>query len=170
MGRESIMPGRPCRWLVVGSSLLFLYAALPTPRSAVWRNHEGSFDPRADAISSRVLSGDASFFKYDALFSAATIDKGLLVPPLDCGRCCHFIEPERVGIAALGEDRAAVVGDDGDNGGIVVADRGRSSMATGLLLFLAEPKPLKSGTDSIPMGLPCCAIGDVEARFDDEGL
>jgi hypothetical protein len=106
------IPGRPLRPDMklspdVVSSLLFLYAALPTPLSAVCLNHDGSRDPSDAAIWSR--DGSVSLVEVLVAFvllSNDTIETGLLPAPLEGGLCCHESVPERARLEALGAGTA----------------------------------------------------------------
>ena len=84
------------------SSLLFLYAALPRPLSAVCLNQDGSLAPSDAAIWSR----DGSDSSFDdglelVLLPASAIDIGLLPAPLEVGRRCHDSVPDRARVDAL---------------------------------------------------------------------
>jgi hypothetical protein len=104
-------PGSPRRLAygepsaVAASSLLFLYAAEPTPRSAVCLNHEGSLELSDAAIWSLLGSGSSTDAprECEALVSTAAIETGRLEASLDVGlRCCHESVPERARFVALG--------------------------------------------------------------------
>jgi hypothetical protein len=95
------------------SSAFRLYAADPPPRSAVCRNHDGSFDCSDWAIS--LLEGSDSLAESDpgvasgGLISLSEMTEvGRLCTPLevlDCGRCCQDRVPARAGAApAFDED------------------------------------------------------------------
>lgn len=144
------MPGRPLRPDVklpadVALSSLFLYAAFPTPRSAVCLNQDGSRDPKDAAIWSRDGStSSAGVFLAWVLLSVDTIDRGLLPAPLELGRCCHESVPERARLVALGE---------GFDVEVEASDIGAGLCVEGVLDLdiLPEPKPLNSGI---------CLVGD----------
>jgi hypothetical protein len=125
------------------SSLLFLYAADPAPRSAVCRNQAGSRDESEAAICSLLCSGcsdDASL--------PPTTEVGR-EPGRDVGRLCQLNVPDRAKLLALGVGRSApsvfvVVVRDG-SGVEAVAD------------VLTEPNPVNTGTSFVGLGGPACA-------------
>ncbi len=120
------------------SSLLLLYAAFPSPLSAVCLNHEGSRDPKEAAIWSREGStSDAAVLLVllvGLLVSGCTIDFGLLPPPLELGRCCHDSVPERARLDAVFEDCDVEEADDSARAGVAVSAE-----------EFRDPKPLNSG-------------------------
>ena len=140
-------PGRPLRpdtklSLDVPSSLLLLYAAFPIPLSAVCLNHAGSRDPNDAAIWSRDGSGSSAGVLLEVVpVSEDTIERGLLLVPLELGRCCQDRVPERARLDALGEglDAEAEASD-------IVAGLCVDGVWDGALL--PDPKPLKSGMSS----------------------
>lgn len=94
----------------ISSSWFFLYAAEPTPRSAVCLNHAGSLLPNDCAICVRETGrsgeeGAESSSKDVVSVRCAvgdTTDTGRRMLP-DCGlRCCHDSVPDRRNAAALG--------------------------------------------------------------------
>lgn len=135
------MPGSPLRPENTSSppfvsSLLLLYAAFPTPLSAVWRKYDGSRAPSDAAIWSRESWGSST--EASRVWAGAAIDIGLPAVPRDVGLCCHFMVFERVGIAALGEGLGAA--------SEASAVRLAAPVVDGALSRLIEPKPLNSGT------------------------
>lgn len=93
----------------LSSSRLRLYAADPTPRSAVWRKKAGSFVASSCAISGLLglsldvgLSGDDAGEVRLALFSWARTESGRLRIP-EGGLFCQDMVFAREGIAALGD-------------------------------------------------------------------
>lgn len=162
------MPGRPLRpeetlsLEIVASSLLFLYAADPMPRSAVCLNHEGSRAPRDAAIWSRLCSGSSTDVSRSCvgLLGEVTIDVGLLPPSFEPGRgrCCHESVPDRARFEALGVDVVVELLFDAALEDVeVVLDR------------LIDPKPLNSGM-SPPSGADGFSGSMVELALDDGRL
>lgn len=133
------MPGRPrlpdmTFSLESISSLLFLYAADPMPRSAVCLNHEGSRAPNEAAIWS-LLGSCSSVCSCDGWRPVTIMEDGRLPPSLEPGRgrCCHDSVPARARLDALGVDSEVEFLFDVPEAVDAVLDR------------LIEPKPLKSG-------------------------
>jgi hypothetical protein len=115
------MPGS-CRlgpksaWLSDRSSDL-RYAGDPSPRSAVCRNHDGSFDERDKAIEARDIrfSSDAmdAFLRW--LDRVGDVEPGdRFAKSREEGRCCHDSVPARL------RDRAGTVR--GDSGSVSCTD------------------------------------------------
>lgn len=113
------------------STLLRLYAAEPTPLSAVCLNQDGSLEASDAAMSSLDFSvssppGASGVARGERVaFSAATIESGRR-PPEDLGRCCHESVPDRangVGDSLLGIvlDSRGTRGLDEDGVGVGVA-------------------------------------------------
>jgi len=113
------------------STLLRLYAADPTPRSAVCLNQDGSLEASDVAMSSLDFSVSSSPVASGVArgervaFSAATSESGRL-PPEDLGRCCHDSVPVRAN--GVGDSLLAIVlgsrgawGLDDDDDGVGVA-------------------------------------------------
>ena len=160
------MPGSPLRPEKtlspdVLSSLLLLYAALPTPLSAVCLNHDGSRDPRDAAIWSRDGSTSGVFVPDPlVLLPNDTIETGLLPAPLELGRCCHDSVPERARLDALRAGRVEDVLESCDGAGLC-------DVGAVLLERLPLPNPLNSGT-SCPT---CCDVaGSIADRSEVEGV
>jgi hypothetical protein len=117
------------------------------PRSAVCRNHEGSRDPSAAAICSRLGSGSSDVCRVLSIPALRTSGVGAFCAAgLEPGRCCHESVPERARLVAL----VAVFAEDP-----TACELWAGAGDVAALARFTAAKPLNSGTTSC---VPLCSL------------
>lgn len=157
----------------------FRYAAEFRPLSAVWRNQDGSFEPREAAISCLDISSEGlgCSGRGVGLTSARdAIDCGLDLNepvPLDNGRCCHDNVPLRDRAVAF----AGGLGIDCISGGGRGRDRERSTDDSAVRPPLGDMDParpcvcdLDGGVRATGGSIPAPALAAVSPTSRKDGV